>query len=288
MRILVAGANGFVGSHLIPALAADHEVIALDLEPYDGPAQTVVGDLTEYESFADALEGVDMAFYLVHSMGQGKDFQELEQTCAQNFRRALDAHDVDRVCYLTGIVHHREDLSGHLDSRTQVGEILAGGTADLTQLRAAIILGRESASFRIMYQLVDRLPVMIAPDWLDSLCQPIHIDDIVAYLQATIDTEETRGRTFEVGGPDIMTYEEMLEQLGAVNGRRPRIVTLPLPFPTLSWLWLRLVTDLPSGLISALVQSLQEDMTVQDSPIDAVIDHDCTDFRTACRKILQD
>lgn len=288
MRILVAGASGFVGSHLIPALVAEgHDVVALDREPYDGPARSVTGDLTDYESFESALEDVDVAYYLVHSMGQGREFRELERTCAQNFRDTVDAHDVDRVVYLTGIVHHREHLSGHLDSRTHVGEVLEQAQADLTQLRAAIILGEESASFRIMEQLVDRLPFMLAPTWLESRCQPIYIDDIIFYLTALLDHPETRGNTYEVGGPDVLTYREMLEVLGHVRGHHTRVRTLPLPFPGLSALWIRLVTDLPDGLITALVESLREDMTVQDDPISAVIDHDCMGYRDACERLSE-
>jgi len=286
MRILVAGASGFVGSHLVPALVDHgHDVVALDREAYDGPAESVAGDLTDYDSFADALEDVDIAYYLVHSMGQGADFRELERECAQNFRRALDTHGVDRVIYLTGIVHHRDDLSGHLDSRTHVGEILARSEADLTQLRAAIILGQDSASFRIMEQLVDRLPFMLAPRWLESNCQPIYIDDIVAYLTALLDHPEARGRTYEVGGPDVLTYREMLEVLGHVRGHHTQVRTLSLPFPGLSALWLELVTDLPDGLITALVESLREDMTVQEDPISDVIKHDCIGYRDACEQL---
>ncbi|MDY6777715.1 MAG: NAD-dependent epimerase/dehydratase family protein [Candidatus Nanohaloarchaea archaeon] len=287
-NILVAGANGFVGSNLIPYLAEQgHNLTALDLQPYDGPATSVAGDLTDYKSFEAALDGIDTAFYLVHSMGTSDDFTATERQCAENFVRACDDHDVDRIVFIGGIVH-QDHVSEHLVSRTTVGDILRTADADVTEFRAAIILGWESSSFQIMYQLVKRLPIMIAPRWLDSRCQPIHIDDVLHYLGEAITIDETRGAIYEIGGSSIHTYRQLLSILGEEMGRKPFIRTVPLLTPRLSSLWVELFTDYPTGLIRALVESLRTDMVVEDDTIDDVIPHEPKGYRSAVQQILQD
>ncbi|MDY6765950.1 MAG: NAD-dependent epimerase/dehydratase family protein [Candidatus Nanohaloarchaea archaeon] len=285
MRVLVAGANGFVGQHLIPELEEQHDVVALDRDRYDGDCSaTVEADLTEYDDFAAALEDVDAAYYLVHSMTNWGDFTETERRCAENFRRSCDEHGVDRVIYLTGIVPEGE-LSDHLASRKKVADILGSGDADLTELRASIILGEGSASFRIMKQLVERLPVMVAPRWLSSRSQPIHIDDAVYYLDAVLDQDATRTTWYDIGGPDTHTYLELLRILADEMGKTPVFLPAPVLTPRLSSYWLKLVTDVPYPLARALVESLREDMVV-GKPIEDVIDHDCLGYREAVREIL--
>ncbi|MFB6294918.1 MAG: NADH-binding protein, partial [Candidatus Nanohaloarchaea archaeon] len=203
---------------------------------------------------------------------------------AENFTAACDEHGVDRIIYLTGILPDG-DLSEHLESRKQVADVLASGAADLTELRAAIILGEESASFRIMKQLVERLPVMVAPRWLSSRSQPIHIDDAIHYLAAVLDTDATRGEWYDIGGPDVHTYLELLRILADEMGKTPVFLPAPVLTPRLSSYWLELVTDVPYPLARALVESLREDMVV-GKPVDDVIDHDCLGYREAVRRIL--
>ncbi len=290
MKTAVAGANGFVGRNLVPALVeAGHDVVVIDRDRYEGEesVRSVVADIEDEEGYIDDLREVDVAYYLIHSMGATEDFSETERACAEAFRQACEDAGVDRIVFIGGIVHH-DDISEHLMSRTTVGEILGSGEPDLTAFRAAIILGWHSSSFQIMYQLVDRLPVMIGPRWLGSRCQPIHIDDVIHYLVTTLENDEMRGRTYEIGGSSVHTYEELLEILGEELGRRPRIVRVPLLTPRLSSLWVELMTEYPSGLIRALVESLREDMVQQDTSIDAVIPHECRGYRDSVRTILED
>lgn len=290
MRVAVAGANGFVGRNLVPALVRNgHDVVAIDTDQYDGEGdvRTVEADIAEQGQYADEFEDVDTAYYLIHSMGAADDFSEVERSCAEAFRDACEAAGVDRIVFIGGIVHH-DDVSEHLMSRTTVGEILGSGEPDLTEFRAAIILGWHSSSFQIMYQLVDRLPVMIGPRWLGSRCQPIHIDDVVHYLVTALEEDETRGATYEIGGASVHTYEELLEILGDELGRRPRILRVPFLTPRLSSLWVELMTDYPAGLVRALVESLREDMVRQDTSIDDVISHECRGYRDSIRAILAD
>ncbi|MDY6771491.1 MAG: NAD-dependent epimerase/dehydratase family protein [Candidatus Nanohaloarchaea archaeon] len=289
MKVLVAGASGFVGRHLIPELNdRGHDVAALDMQEYDGDAEAVVGDLTDYESFEDALEDVDAAYYLVHSMGVDEEFVEAERQCAMNFREACDEYGVDRVFYLGGIVGTDKELSEHLYSRNHVAEILHEGDADVTEFRAAMVLGWESDSFQIMYQLVDRLPVIIAPRWLQTQCQPIHVDDAIYYLVEALETPKTAGKTYEIGGADAYSYRKLLSILADELGRRRFIVSVPVLKPKLSSYWVDLVTDRPRGLIRALVESLRYDMTVSDNTVDDDMPHDCRGYRESIRAVLDE
>jgi uncharacterized protein YbjT (DUF2867 family) len=288
MRIAVAGANGFVGQHLIPQLvAAGHDVVGIDTDPYEGEEniRSVEADIREYSEYADSLEGVETAYYLVHSMNRSDKFAELEQECAETFRRACDDVGIDRIIFIGGILHH-DHISKHLTSRTTVGRILAKAKADMTEFRAAMILGWESSSFQIMYQLVSRLPAIIGPRWLQSRCQPIYIGDMVHYLVTALDKDEMRGEIYEVGGRTVHTYKHLLEILGDEIGKTPHIVTVPFLTPHLSSLWVELFTDYPASLVRALVESLREDMVQDDTAINDVIPYDCLSYREAVRTVL--
>jgi uncharacterized protein YbjT (DUF2867 family) len=286
MRVLVTGATGFVGSHLVPALCeAGHEVVALVRDPatYDAPAgvEVVQGDVLDPDL---ALPSVDAAYYLIHSMGAGEDFEERDRRAARNFVAAVDAAGIDRIVYLGGLGREEDDLSDHLRSRREVERLLATGAADLTVLRAAIIIGDESASFQVIRQLAERLPVMVTPSWVRTDCQPIYVDDVVAYLVGVLETPETAGRTFEIGGPDVLTYEEILVQTAEILfGRRPVIVPVPVLSPGLSARWLRLVTDVPTSVAKPLVDGLQNPVVVTDDSIESYVSVETTPFREAVR-----
>jgi uncharacterized protein YbjT (DUF2867 family) len=290
MRILATGATGFIGSRLTPALAArDHDVAVLtrDADSYDGVADTVYeGDVLDSGSFEQALTDVDTAYYLIHSMGSSDDFAERDRRGARNFRAAADEADVERVVYLSGLGEEDDDLSKHLQSRREVEEILSGGAFDLTVLRAAIIIGDGNDSFRIVSQLAKRLPLMVTPRWVRNDCQPIAVDDIVAYLVGVAETPETAGATYEVGGPEVLTYEDFLDRTARVAGRPSVIVPVPVLTPRLSTYWVQLTTDVPDDIIRPLVDGLRNEVTAEDRPIRSLLPIELTGYDAAIDRAL--
>jgi len=292
MHVLVTGATGFVGGRLVPALTgAGHEVRALVRDPsaYDPPpgVEVVQGDLLEPGTLAPAFEGIEAAYYLVHSMRAGDDFEERDRSAASNFAAVASDAGVDRVVYLGGLGEDADDLSPHLRSRREVELILADADYDLTTLRAAVIVGDGSASFRMVRQLVRRLPLMVTPRWVTNECQPIAVDDVVAYLVGVLDAPETAGETYGIGGPDVLTYREMLARTAEAMGhRRPLVLPVPVLTPKLSSYWIGLVTDVPTAVARPLVLGLKNPVVVTD---DAIRDHvavELTPFDDAVRKAL--
>ncbi len=295
--ILVTGATGYVGGRLVTRLLEEgHEVRCLARTPakalrYDWAdrAEVVAGDVTDPQSLRTAMEGCAAAFYLVHSLGDD-GFEEEEARAAEHFRAAAAAAGVGRIVYLGGIVPDDDrDLSPHLASRKRVGEILATGPTPVTELRAAVIIGSGSISFEMLRYLTDVLPVMTTPRWVRTRCQPIAIRDVLAYLVAAVaDTSDT-SHVVPIGGRNVLSYQEMMQVYAEEAGLRRRII-LPVPMlsPGLSSLWVGLVTPLPSGIASQLIDSLIVDVVVSgDAAATLFPDIEPVSYRHAVRRALR-
>jgi uncharacterized protein YbjT (DUF2867 family) len=284
-RTLVTGATGFVGSHLVSTLrTAGADVVAATRRPEAYPAADGVGvvslDLDDASTIAPALDGVGIAYYLVHGM-ESSAFAERDAEAAKAFARAAEAAGTT-VVYLGGL---GDDASEHLASRHEVGRILRD-TAGAIELRAAMVVGKGSASYEILRQLVHRLPVMVCPKWVDTRCQPIALDDVVADL-VEAPTALERGQAYDIGGADVLTYREMLLAFARLTGRRRFIVSVPVLTPHLSSLWLGLVTDQPPSIARPLVEGLTAEVVVRDGDaIRARIPRQVLAFDEAVRRAL--
>lgn len=272
VRILVTGASGFVGSRLVSALiAAGNEAVCLSRRPEAArarlPAAALVvgGDVQAQAALHTAMHGCEAAFYLVHSMeGDGFDFEERDREAARMFARAADEAGVRRIIYLGGLADDAGKLSAHLRSRQEVGEILREGRVPVTEFRAAIVVGPGGASYEMLRQLVERLPFMITPKWTATRTQPIALGDVVRYLVAALDDGGTTSAVYEIGGPEIMTYSEMMSRFARVRGLRRVMIPVPLLTPRLSSYWVDLVTDVPAAVARPLIEGLTTEMIVRD------------------------
>lgn len=291
MRILVVGATGFVGSRLVRRLAEiGHDVIAFSRsasqQSFPDSVEPFEGNLNDSESLTDLCKNVDMAYYLVHSL-TAENFAARDREYARQFREVASEAGVDRVAYLSGISGTGVDLSPHLESRREVESILAAGTYDLTVLRAAVIIGAESASFRILNDLTDRLPIMAVPQWVRTPCQPIGIEDTISYLVGILDADATRSETYDIGGPSVWTYESLLQQTATEKGKQVYIVPVPVMTPKLSSYWLRLTTDVQFKIAQALAESMRNPVVVDEkTDLQAVVPIAQTPIETAIRAAL--
>jgi uncharacterized protein YbjT (DUF2867 family) len=269
--VLLTGATGYVGGHLLPLLAGDTpgELRALVRAPERAPAAVrpyaVRGDAVSGEGLDAALDGVDVAYYLIHSMGGGGgDFAARDRRAAETFGAAAERAGVRRVIYLGGLSGGAS--SDHLRSRDEVAEILARHVPQLVHVRAAMVIGAGGASFEMLHALVRRLPAMVCPRWIDTRTQPIAIGDVVRALHALRDRTDVVGDV-ELGGPDVLSYREMMDRTARAMGRRPPlIVRVPVLTPRLSSWWVMLVTPVDAGLVRPLVDGLREEMVVRTPP----------------------
>ncbi len=276
MKILLTGVTGYIGKRLLPVLVEKgHDVVCcvrdrgrLNLGRDLASRVTVVeADFLDSDSLESIPDDIDGAYYLVHSMSsRSGDFEELERQSAENFRNCMDRTNVRHVIYLSGIIND-QNLSKHLASRKQVEDILDSGSYALTTLRAGIIIGSGSASFEIIRDLVEKLPVMIAPKWLKTRSQPIAVRDVITYLERCLGDERTWDRNFDIGGPDVLTYKQMLMEYARVRGLRRAIVTVPVLTPKLSSYWLYFVTSTTYSLAVKLVDSMKVDVTCRDNDL---------------------
>ncbi len=295
MRVLVTGATGYVGGRLVSRLLEDdHEVRCLVRNeskalrhPWSDRVEIFTGDVTDAASLAAALEGCEAAYYLVHSMGSSRHFSADEARGATTFRDTAAEAGVDRIIYLGGIVHG-EGLSTHLSSRKKVGEILAQGPVPVTEMRAAVIIGSGSISFEMLRYLTEVLPVMTTPTWVRTRCQPIAIRDVLEYLVAALDDESGSSRIVELGGADVLSYQEMMQIYAEEAGlRRRRIIPVPVLSPGLSSLWVGLVTPLPPSVARPLIDSLRHEVIVRHPEEAARFGHEPMGYRQAVRRALE-
>jgi len=280
MRVLVAGASGFVGGQLCPALVHDgHAVRAMTRHPtsYRGAGAAVGGDVLDSDSVAAACAGCDAAYYLVHSLGDS-DFQARDAQAARSFARAAAAAGVGRIVYLGGLGDDADDLSAHLRSRREVEGLLGSTGVPVTSLRAGIIVGHGGISWELTRQLVERLPVMVTPRWVRTLTQPIALPDVIRYLIGVLTAPQTASRSFDIGGPEILQYVEMLRRVAAIEGRHLFVVPVPLLTPRLSSRWLSLVTDVDAPTGRSLIDSMSNEVIVRNGRIRALIPFEPMDY----------
>lgn len=269
-RILLTGATGYIGGRLLPRLEEAGEIVRCmarrpeHLRPRVGPETEVVrGDVLDPESLQVALDGVDVAYYLIHSMGDAEDFEQRERRGAINFAEAARTAGVRRIVYLGGLGRGGE-LSPHLASRHEVGRLLRDPGVPTIELRASVIIGSGSLSFEMIRALVNRLPIMVTPRWVETTTQPIAVEDVIEYLLAARDLPGTTSRIYEIGGPDRVTYGDLMREFARQRGLRRLMIPVPVLTPWLSSLWLGLVTPLYARVGRKLLESIVNETVVED------------------------
>lgn len=296
---LVTGATGYIGGRLVPRLldagftvrAAARSTSLLRDRPWAADVEPVVLDVLDPDTLGPALAGVDVAYYLIHAIGKGDDFADLDRRAARNFADAARRAGVRRIVYLGGLNPEDEELSPHLRSRAEVGRILLDSGVPTAVLQAAVIIGSGGASFEMLRYLTERLPAMVTPTWVSSRIQPIAVRDVLHYLVGAASMPPQVNRTFDIGGPDVLTYLEMMQRYANVAGLpRRRVLPVPVLSPSLSSHWVGFVTPVPSGIARPLVESLRNTVVCREHDIaDWVPDPDggLTSFDRSVKLALQ-
>ena len=292
-RVLVFGATGYIGSHLVPRLLREGGTVrasgrnAKVLEARDWPgAELVEADALRPESLTAALAGVHTAYYLVHSMAAGQDFGRLDLRAAENFAAAAGQAGVRRIVYLGGLIPDDAD-SEHLVSRRETGARLRAGQVPVTEIRAGIIVGPGSAAYEVIRDLVNHLPLMLTPRWVQSKSSPIALDNLIEYLVRIAGLEEAAGKVLDAGGPDYLSYEAMMRQYGEAVGKQPAIIRVPVLTPALSGHWLGLVTAVPANIARALIGGLKHDLPADAAELRRLVPQQLLSFREAVAAAMQ-
>ena len=294
-KILLTGATGYIGKRLLPVLLEnDFHVICCTRdkirfeypdESYHNQIEVIEVDFLEKDSLSKIPKDIDGAYYLMHSMSASSDYEDMEMTCAQNFQEVVGQTNCEHVIYLTGIINS-EKLSKHLASRKRVEDKLSEGNYNFTALRAGIIIGSGSASFEIIRDLVEKLPVMVAPKWLKTKCQPIGIANVLDFLYQTLFLESTYNKNFDIAGPDILTYKEMLLGYAKVRELERSIYIVPVMTPQLSSYWLYFITSTNYKLAKSLVSSMKIDVVARNDKINQLTGVEPFSYHTALQRTL--
>jgi uncharacterized protein YbjT (DUF2867 family) len=290
MNVAVFGASGVIGTALLPRLAREHRVVAVSRTarpstPGIAGVRWMQGDVSSPGDVARAVEEADVVYYLVHSLGT-EDFERKDREAAENVAKACEHAGVKQIIYLGGLGDHADDASPHLRSRHETGELLASGPVPVTTLRAAMIVGKGSAAFETTVSLVDRLPVMIMPRWVSTPTQPIAIDDISRYLAGVCGLDAAFGAGFDAGGPEVMTYRQIVERIAKLRGRQVVLVEVPILSPRLSSLWLHLVTPVNASVARPLVEGLRNPTVAREERIRKLLPFDLTPFDVVAEHTL--
>ncbi len=293
--ILVLGATGYIGRRLVPRLVAKgHEVRTFVRRPSKAAitgcehCRIIQGDVLDKASLEGAMDGIDVVYYLVHSMAHGEEeFERRDRVAATNVADVARRRGVKRIIYLGGLGRRDVPQSAHLKSRHEVGHLLRSSGIPVTEFRAAVIVGSGSASFEMMHHLVNRLPVMICPRWVMVRTQPIAVKDVLAYLLEALERNESAGLSIDIGGPQVLTYREMMLTVAKVLGLKRLLLQVPVLTPRLSSYWVNLVTPIPTSLARALIESLRSETICENDIAQRIFDCRPVDFETAVRTALE-